>query len=477
MDKSLFLKEAENVITTEMVKEVNLLLNQSKTNFLSLGLFLSLPIEFVIQQSDSVPFGKKLSLPEISDIFTSVVYASDTTVVKFIFLYNNEKHLKHIMKVLHKNPTFFAFHYVKQLQHVLRNHYTTSHTSFMLRNTNHSSPYEAIKMANDIAVNNSLRIIFQGSKLSQKWKHIEAVINIDDNICEDTEVQILKRITGSANRAKSTPYSEGATLITFGPTDNEDKYSLISGTTPATNDVLSTENDSGLSNLATRVYDAIRTAAKSSGGPGCTQMTGQFEAVETDTSWFDKVKASFEKTVHYKTEHFNQSWSGIDNTYRHLYKAPITTYKQTKVELILSVDQSGSMSELDLQKLLFLLEDNSRKIAKCTVIVHTGTVDKVFDLESKDDHDITESENWKFMQTRLSNGGTSHEPVFQYIQEMNITNPDDIIYISLSDNYSDIEPTINNFPIMRKLTKYWLAPIGSRPVDEHECGGINITMN
>jgi len=475
MEQKLFLKEVENKVTTEMVKEVNQLLNQSKTNFLSLGLFLKLPIEFSIQQCDAVPYEKKVSLPELANLFTSTVYQSDVTAVKFIFLYHNEKHLKHILKVSLKNPSFFAFHYVKQLQHVLRNHYTTSHQSFMLRNTDGCNPYELIKLANDISVNNSLREIFKSSELVNKWKEIKNVVNTKSDYRQMSEVQILKELGGQANRAVTTPYGPGAELITFGDTINDEgeNYSFITST--AKNEVLDQASDTEMSNLATRVYDSIRSASKGTGGPGCTEMMGQFESVETDTAWFEKLKTSFEKTVHYKTEHFSQTWKSLNNRYRHLFKAPTTIYKQTKIELILSVDQSGSMSELDLQKLLFLLEKNSMKIAKCTVIIHTGTVDKVFDLES--DYDITESENWKFMQARMSNGGTSHSPVFQYMEEMNIQKPEDIVYISLSDNYSDIEETINNYPIMRKLTKYWLSPIGSRLLNQDECGGINITMN
>lgn len=469
MTKKEFLLEVEQVVTTEMVKEINLLLNQKKTNFLSLGLFLKLPIEFVTQETDLVPFNKKMTLDELAYCFSSAVYQNDTTVIKFIFLHNNDKHLKHLLKVIKKYPTFFAYHYVKQLQHVLRNHYTTAHQSFMLRNTNASSPFEVINLANDFAVNSAMCEVFKGSQLSNSWKDISTVINYNETYQDKSETDILKELAGHANRSadrfSSRPVTDNLVEITC----NETKYII-----PAATNAILTTDDTEQANLAYRIYDTIRTASRGSNGPGCQTMMRVFESVPTDTAWFSKLKTTFEKDVYYKTESFKQTWKQLNNRYRHLFPAPTTKYKKGKVDLILSVDQSGSMSELDLQKLLYLIEANSKKINKCTVLVHTATLDKVFTLEAE--YDIQDSPNWKFLQSRLTNGGTSHEPVFAYIQD-NIKDTADTIYLSLSDNYSDIEQCINKYPVMKTLSKYWLSPIGSRHLDQNEVGGINITMN
>lgn len=461
MEPKEFLQRVENTVLTEMVKDVNQLLSQDKTNFLSLGLFLNLPVEFTVQQTDVVPFAKKMTLPELSNVFTSTVYAGSENTIRFIFMYNNEKHLKHILKVAVKYTQFFAYHYLKQIQHILRNHYTTAHQSFMLRNgSDHSlTPY-----VNEQAVNTSLKQMFDGNpEIKKHWKPISEVIKFRTD--EASELEILKEHRSSKRKLEVLPVNEYVDKIYDGE---------ITFYSHKTENLVLEENDEGNTNLATRIYDTIRSAAKGTGGPGCQIMMDQFESVETDTQWFKKLKTSFEKTVYHKTENFSSSWKQLNNRYRHIFNAPTITYKQSKINLLLSVDQSGSMSTLDLQKLLYLIEQNSKRIQKCTVIVHTGTVDKVFDLES--DYDISESPNWKFLEARLANGGTSHAPVFNHIQNMNLENPTEYIYISLSDNYSDIEESIHEYPVMTEMSKYWLSPIGSKHVNQDEVGGINITM-
>lgn len=464
MKELKFLRKTEDIILTAMVKEINQLFGLNKAEHLAIKLFTKLPVNFIVEQSDSVSSQKKLSLEELDSCFTSTVFQGNESTIQFIFLYKDEKHLKHIHRVAEKYSTYFAYHYIKQLQHLLRNHYTATHQGFMLRHTNEGSPFSVIKLVYDYVVNASLKDMFDHSELKNSWSKLEPLLKYNENYT--TELHTLKQIASQGNKYVSTPISPSVSEITI----NETKYLVPTAVCSSL-----TTDDNGQANLAQALYSTIRSESKGSGGNGIQIMMQCFESVKTDVEWFTKLKTSFEKKVYHATHHYDENWQQLDDNYRHLFNSPTPEYSETKIRLILSVDQSGSMSTQDLQKLLYLIEENAQYITECLVIVHTGEVDKVFKLE--DEYDITKHPDFKFLQARLTNGGTSHRPVFHYIQELEIDKPQDYIYLSLSDNYSDIEESIKDYPIMRELPKYWLSPANSRHVSELEAGGINITMN
>ena len=56
---------------------------------------------------------------------------------------------------------------------------------------------------------------------------------------------------------------------------------------------------------------------------------------------------------------------------------------------------------------------------------------------------------------------------------MKIEDPNKVIYMSFSDNMSDIEESFKDFPIMRRLTNYWICAGGGRSM---KVPGTNIKM-
>jgi hypothetical protein len=127
----------------------------------------------------------------------------------------------------------------------------------------------------------------------------------------------------------------------------------------------------------------------------------------------------------------------------------------------------------DLQKLFHLIKSVSTKIEFCRVIIHTSAVIKVFDLQ--DDEDIQSHPDFEaaFGQ-RHASGGTSHACVFENISSWCSNSVTDYIYISLSDNYSDIESCIHKYPSIQRMTKYWLTPSDGRLLNTSIVGGTNI---
>jgi len=125
----------------------------------------------------------------------------------------------------------------------------------------------------------------------------------------------------------------------------------------------------------------------------------------------------------------------------------------------------------DLQRLLYLIESESTRIASLRVLIHDTRIIKDFLIE--DDYDIASSPQFsEALATRYTSGGTSHKCVFEAIEQAKLPDPSMVLYMSFSDNYSDIEEEFNNFPIMRKLINYWVAA-GGVPVN---VPGTNIKM-
>ena len=152
------------------------------------------------------------------------------------------------------------------------------------------------------------------------------------------------------------------------------------------------------------------------------------------------------------------NWSKLNAKYSHNHKSPTHKNITNTLEVILSVDNSGSMSTESLKKLLYIIEKKKSKISKLTILKHTDSISGI--LENETD----ESKILDFLSKRDS-GGTSHKEVFQYLDEhINKAQIDQAIFISFSDNYSDIETMYNKYKNIRRITKVWLNCDG-KPVE------------
>jgi len=217
---------------------------------------------------------------------------------------------------------------------------------------------------------------------------------------------------------------------------------------------VSDDIDNSLADLAESLQDIISTNTKGTAAGALFEKL--FEAVKVDTGWFKKIKASFKRQVYYKTHDYTTSWANLNNTFRKIYKSPKKNFIDDKIAIILSIDHSGSMSTTDLQRLLYLIESESKRIASLTVLIHDTRVIHEFTVE--DEYDIANSPEFsKALATRYTSGGTSHACVFEHIQAMKLKDTSKVMYMSFSDNQSDIEQTFNKYPIMRKLTNYWVC--------------------
>ncbi len=197
------------------------------------------------------------------------------------------------------------------------------------------------------------------------------------------------------------------------------------------------------------------------------EETGQLKIVaakKVKTGWFKKLAAKFGREVYYKTSTFTSQWSSLNVTYRKQFKAPKTKYEDNKLSVVLSVDHSGSVSTDGLQKLLYLFEKHSAKITQLFVLIHDTQVVKQFAINS--DYDIKSNPYFvEALAHRFAVGGTSHYDVFSKINDMleaKTIDPAKTIYISFSDNFSDIPKSWAAFPKLSKLSTTFLSPVDNQ---------------
>jgi predicted metal-dependent peptidase len=108
------------------------------------------------------------------------------------------------------------------------------------------------------------------------------------------------------------------------------------------------------------------------------------------------------------------------------------------------------MGDYELRKINYVLQ----KLAKRSKTLHIVVHDYEVVLSKKFKKKIEKNVN-AFIKKRYSQGGTSHRQVFDYIA--NEVTSKDVIYISFSDNYSDIESLIGKYSWSKYVNCYWVT--------------------
>lgn len=486
MTEQEFIKEASDLIYKEVAKYSNLILGKNKTAALSTGLFLKLPIEIEVTQAYNPLPKLDKNLTTFMNYFGAYAIIDKAPIVHFTFTYHNDKDFNALMTNLPRHGVFLAFVYLHEVQHIIRKHTTSSYDRMMHRIAgDRTGASELINIAQDHAINYSLKdlmMMSSSSVIKSAWAEIESVscYNIkyhNDNL---SDIEILKDLL--ANN-KPITIQQISDLLNKVSHDGRDSLQPVEGKGEGTNKGESTEGsgktdkcnttqddkDISMSDLSESLQSIIKTNTK--GTQQGDYFEKQFESIKVETGWFKKIKASFKRQVFYKTHDYMTNWANLNNTFRRIYKSPKKVFIDDKIHIILSTDHSGSMGTDDLQKLLYLIESEATRIGRVTVLIHDTRIVNSFDLANE--YDITKDPNFiQALATRYTVGGTSHACVFEYIQNMKLEDPNKVIYMSFSDNYSDIEEVYKNYPIMRKLTTYWVRASG-RPV---EAPGTNISM-
>lgn len=457
MTKQEFIHNSSHFIFKEAAKTVNQLCGLSKTSSMIANLFTNLPLKIEARFINEQPKPSK-KLNSLDEYVHAYVKHDDSSAVYIAFFYSNEKWFERIMKAINKHPEFFAYLYMREALKLVRLMNTKTHYTMMSGIIQHNNPsielerrYALSQKACNFAVNDTIQKLFVGSPLAGKLERIFEGQDYSPTYSGKSEMDILKE------------------LITYDPTampaitklDPQFSYDEFSNQIfDSANGSINTDES-----LQTDLGESISTQlASMSRGQGSSAIFAEFfQAKKVKTGWFKKLAAKFSREVYYMTNTFTSQWSSLNITYRKQFKAPKVKYEDNKLSVILSLDHSGSVSTDGLQKVLYLFEKHSKRITQLFILVHDTEVVKQFTLES--DFDIKSNPHFvEALAHRFAVGGTSHYDVFSRINDMLINktiDPAKTVYISFSDNFSDIPSSLAAFPRLSKLSTTFLSPVNN----------------
>lgn len=454
MTKQEFISQAKITIFSEVAKATNQLCGLSKTSTHIANLFTNLPMQIEARFIADLPKPTK-KLNALEEFVIAYLKHDDSSKVMIAFFYSSDKHLTKIMKRIEKYQVYFAYLYMREALKVSRLMNTATHYRMMSNIIKHKAPsispeehYRLSIKACDYTVNDTLNQLFKASAISSKLDEIFEHVNYSSAYSGKSEIDILTNLL-----AKYSPHDKPFPIEDF-MYDPESNLLF-----PGNFDNSISHNETIQTDLGESVTNVLATMSRGTGSAPIFEAS--FAAKKVKTGWFKKLTNKFTKDVYYITNTFRSEWSSLNIVYRHKFKAPKHTHEDHKLSVILSIDHSGSVSTDGLQKLLYLFSKHSKRISDLYIIIHDDDIVKEFHIQS--DFDV--STNPEFIQAlgnRIACGGTSHFKVFSRIAELiksKTIDPSKSLYVSFSDNYSDIPKSWKAVPAMTKLySTTFLAP-------------------
>ena len=471
MDIKEFEYNVNKLIYDSAAVEINQLIGTSKTSTASIGLYLNLPITVKARKIDSLPpvDGKRQLLATYT---TAYLKHDDQSSIQFAFFYTEESELAKLYKACTKHTYYLTYLYMREVFRLIRGHNTKAFYDMMkkrilahTRSVLASDYYSYILTASDYAINGYLKQLFDASGIrdsESKTVKIFEYENLNPKYSGMPEVDILLSVLAEY----------GFTLSKFNPSAEEDFQFVTSGNTAhwtGFTDYDLKDDDSITVDLGESLSNHLKSTSR---GLGSSQIFDDaIAAVKTKTGWFKKLTKNFEQTVHYATNKHTCSWANFNTTYRHKFKAPKHIHKNDTLNIYLSVDHSGSMSNKELGKLLHLMTKHAKRISKLTVWIHDTEIVKEFIIESADIK--ADPAFLQALGNRVACGGTSHKCIAEKLVELS-PDPSTCVYLSFSDNCSDIEQSWAMYPQLKKIPTYWLCTINN-PISA-SVGGTNISI-
>lgn len=241
--------------------------------------------------------------------------------------------------------------------------------------------------------------------------------------------------------------------ITTTTVDLHDAHTLEFG------DVIESEsNVQEINTVLTDTRTSLLEKSKGTGGVGSFAKLGVDYSVPTD--WFKYLKSSIFTLSQKYTSKYEQTWGKLKTKMRHISTMPGKVYYDKEMAVIVSIDQSGSMSNTDLEKINYVVTELAKKAVFTEILLHDTQVASRERFIGKKFKGIRD-----YVTTRVACGGTSHREVFDIIKEIyNENKKRKLIYLSFSDNYSDIEQVYDG-ALFDKIPAYWIVTQGGKPVN------------
>jgi hypothetical protein len=488
MDKSLLTKEKqrfENLFYNQITPVLNKMSGLGVRDQFSVGMFLKLGVKFEwyhnpeaseVKPTRTVAEKIQLLLSRMSAYveFSGQGFEKNSAVVIKIGV-KDEDDLTLMSNLLQdKNIySFLAFVYLHEVQHILRKHNTRPFASLMtsvvikekgsdwLEGLGKNNLHKLFNFAEDYAINFALIELLSNStnENASHAKNIqESGLLYNMKYAGMSEIEILKKLLKDDEIFKyiNNPGAQGAGKDgRLGKSIEGDEYSKGDEKEASKASELDKEMDSLGESLQKNID-------KQAGKDGFLLNKVIDNSIKVDVRWFEKLQQGLYTFINKKTKHSVATWSNLDNKLRHIYKSPRRRNIEKTIDLVVSVDQSGSISYESLGKLLYLFEEKASSINSIDLVFHDTKVVHVDSFSGNfNSKKIIES-----VKNRHCGGGTSHSDVFRWLDE-NFSSRDVSrkIYISFSDNYSDIEDVYGEYKNIKRISKIWLNSEG-RTVDK-----------
>lgn len=189
--------------------------------------------------------------------------------------------------------------------------------------------------------------------------------------------------------------------------------------------------------------------------------------IEVDMSWEDKIIKYVDDITNISTSHKEiATWAKMNIYTRHIATLPgRKPLPESYPTIYLMFDQSGSMSNVTIRKINYIIQYFYKKKYRVNVFVHddcqTAEDVKIYEFAS---YKQDEFELNQLITSRVKAGGTSHKGVFdvmaQYIEEVKTRGHkkyNSHYVLIASDLYSDIEQIYQKYEWIRLLGKNVIA--------------------
>jgi hypothetical protein len=212
-------------------------------------------------------------------------------------------------------------------------------------------------------------------------------------------------------------------------------------------------NTDGLS-VSDIIGDVVNDMVTKVRGLGSNNVLSQLGIpLAVKMNWARKLRRRMAYLCGEKKQRDETTWTNPNIYYKHIatLPGPIKRGKMPKIYIL--VDSSGSMSNEELRKINYILKELNTKGFPIITIIHDYSISRIDRFEAKSKHINN------FIQYRYSCGGTSHEDVFNYI-ENELTNRKEYkksIVLIASDMYSDIDQIYKNYKWIKHVSTIGLA--------------------
>ena len=448
----------EATLCTELAKSLNTMIGVNKTAAASIGLMLNLPIKVELRKL-TTPVKVSAKKAAIHDSVTAYLKHDDALSVTFAFYYSEDKQISKFVSMVGKPKSYIylSYLYAREMMRVSLRHNTLSHYQFISRSLQDVPVQDRLFLTNTASyyvVNKYIYQLMAASSISSKDMDLVFKYQLYTEAYDSYDMlQILKEVK-----------------INYSYNQLDDGSFILGETVYNNHELVNDEFDNHIVDIGESLQNTIKMYSR---GTASAEIFGEvFKAKAIKVSWFKRLKKAFNRTVYYKTQDFTSTWSSLNSTYRQHFKSPSKKFSKSKLDVVLSIDHSGSVTTQELQRIAGLIEGNKKHISTITVLLHDTEIIKQYTLFGED---ITKDSDFRdALLTRVGCGGTSHYHIAEYLAS-NVEDMDKTIYMSFSDNMSDIPKAFAKFPKLRGLEKIWICSIADNPIPA-EVGGTNIEL-